>query len=248
MSGTPLPVSDLPTGTVTVRVVRESLANNLPSQPVELQVGSEVKKGATDAGGRVQFDGVAAGAQVQARATVDGELLRSQTFADAGTGGHSTDPGGGCRCRRWEGAAAHRARPRRTARQPGGLTLDAQSRILIELADEALEIYYILELASGASQSPSASFVIDLPPGARSVTMLEGSTPQATVAGTRVTVAGPIQAGRTPVQSRLSACHTTVEARASVRRSPPSCVASACSFVVTKGCSSHRPTPASARQ
>ena len=35
MSGRPLPVADLPAGTVTVRVVRGSMANVIPDQPVE---------------------------------------------------------------------------------------------------------------------------------------------------------------------------------------------------------------------
>lgn len=197
MSGTPLPVPDLPPGTVTVRVVRESLANNVPNQPVELQAGTDVRKGATDAGGRVQFDGVPPGAQVQARATVNGELLTSQTFPMPAQGGvrlilvaEVTRPG--------EKPAEAPAPSAPQGTSTTGLTLDAQSRIIVELADEALEVYYILELASGGTPA-AESFVIDLPAGARSVTMLEGNSPQATAAGTRVTVAGPIQSGRTPV-------------------------------------------------
>ena len=34
MSGMPLPVPDMPAGTVTVRVVRGNVANTIPNQPV----------------------------------------------------------------------------------------------------------------------------------------------------------------------------------------------------------------------
>ena len=42
MSGIPLPVSDLPVGAVSVRVVRGQLSNNIPDQPVELHQDDEV--------------------------------------------------------------------------------------------------------------------------------------------------------------------------------------------------------------
>jgi len=41
MSGVPLPVNDVAPGTVTVRVIRGSLANIVPGQDVELQVGAD---------------------------------------------------------------------------------------------------------------------------------------------------------------------------------------------------------------
>src|SRR6185295_7522553 len=42
--------------------------------------------------------------------------------------------------------------------------------------------------------------VIDLPPGTSGATPLEGSSPSATVAGNRITIAGPFASGTTSVQ------------------------------------------------
>jgi hypothetical protein len=90
MSGMPLYVDDLPAGTVAVRVVRRSFANNVTNHEVELIVrGVAVRpvQASTDESGRATFSGLEAGAVVMARTSVDGEELRSQTFelpADAG--------------------------------------------------------------------------------------------------------------------------------------------------------------------
>ena len=64
--------------TVTVRVVRERMGNNIAGQDVTLTVGKDKRTLKTDAQGRAQFDGLAAGTQVQATTTVDGEVLTSQ--------------------------------------------------------------------------------------------------------------------------------------------------------------------------
>ncbi len=62
MAGTPLPAPELPTGTVTVRVVRERMGNNIAGQAVTLTVGNGTTHDRqTDAQGRAQFDGLAAG-------------------------------------------------------------------------------------------------------------------------------------------------------------------------------------------
>src|SRR5689334_8530780 len=62
MSGIPRPVDDLPRGSISVRVIRGQLTNNIPNQPVELHVGSGVLTAKTDAEGRAQFDKVTPGA------------------------------------------------------------------------------------------------------------------------------------------------------------------------------------------
>src|SRR5687768_7279738 len=54
MSGVPLPTTDLPAGTVTVRVVRGALSNLVTGQAVEL-VGDASAKGTTDGAGRAEF-------------------------------------------------------------------------------------------------------------------------------------------------------------------------------------------------
>ena len=59
MSGIPLPSADVAAGTITVRVIKGSLANVIPNQPVELQVGTTTRKASTDAAGRASFEEVA---------------------------------------------------------------------------------------------------------------------------------------------------------------------------------------------
>src|SRR5258707_14358296 len=66
MSGIPRPVTDLPDGSISVRVIRGELSNNLTNQPVELRVGGKVLTVKTDEGGRAQFDKVTPGATVKA--------------------------------------------------------------------------------------------------------------------------------------------------------------------------------------
>src|SRR5262249_4460371 len=78
MSGVPRPVDDLASGSISVRLIRGSLSNNIAKHPVELRVGSEVRKATTDENGRAQFDKVPGGATVKASADVDGEHLESQ--------------------------------------------------------------------------------------------------------------------------------------------------------------------------
>src|SRR5437899_9975211 len=75
MSGIPRPVTDLPNGTISVRLIRGDLSNNLPNHPVELHVGAKVLTEKTDEAGRAQFAGLEAGATVKAVAVVDGERL-----------------------------------------------------------------------------------------------------------------------------------------------------------------------------
>src|SRR3982750_4106558 len=87
IAGTPLPAPELPDATVTVRVVRERMGNNIAGQAVTLTVGQEKRTVKTDAQGRAQFDKLTAGATVQATTTVDGETLTSQQFAVPGKGG-----------------------------------------------------------------------------------------------------------------------------------------------------------------
>src|SRR6476660_2769718 len=80
MSGIPRPTADVPVGTVSVRLIRGSLSNNISSHPVELHAGSKVTTVNTDDTGHAKFPGLAAGAVVKAVAVVDGERLESQEF------------------------------------------------------------------------------------------------------------------------------------------------------------------------
>ena len=87
MSGIPLPVGDLAVGTVTVRVVRGTMANVVADHPVELSGGSSPTIARTNESGRAEFSGLRPGMRVTATTTVDGERLASQEFTVPATGG-----------------------------------------------------------------------------------------------------------------------------------------------------------------
>src|SRR5438046_8670109 len=75
MSGIPRPVDDLPAGSISVRLIRGSLSNNISNHSVELHVGTKVQTVKTDENGRAQFDKVPAGTTVKATADVGGDDL-----------------------------------------------------------------------------------------------------------------------------------------------------------------------------
>src|SRR5262249_13167195 len=87
MSGIPRPVTDLPNGSISVRLIRGDLSNNIPTHPVELHAGSKVTTVKTDENGRAQFDKLEPGTTVKAVAVVDGERLESQEFPAPAQGG-----------------------------------------------------------------------------------------------------------------------------------------------------------------
>ena len=73
MAGVPLPAGDLPDATVSVRVVRERMGNNVVGAEVTLHIGGATRTAKTDAQGRAQFDGIPPGTVVEASAAIDGE-------------------------------------------------------------------------------------------------------------------------------------------------------------------------------
>ena len=88
MAGIPRPVTDLPDGSISVRLIRGQLSNNIASHHVELNFANgRVFKVNTDEAGRAQFDKVPAGESVKATADVDGEHLESQDFKAPSQGG-----------------------------------------------------------------------------------------------------------------------------------------------------------------
>src|SRR5688500_14756415 len=87
IAGQPLPAPELPNATVSVRVVRERMGNNVTGHEVTLNVGNSPRTAKSDAQGRAQFDGIPPGTVVQATTTVDGEALTSQQFSVPATGG-----------------------------------------------------------------------------------------------------------------------------------------------------------------
>jgi hypothetical protein len=199
MSGVPLPTSDIPAGTVTVRVVRGSLSNLVVDQPVEL-LGDASATAKTNDAGRAEFTGLRPGARIRAVTTVDGERLESQEFTLPATAGVrvmlvATDPE----------AARRSEEDRKLAEGPartGIVVLGDQSRFVIEPGEDGLTVYNIWQITNTARTpvQPAVPIVFDIPAGAQRPSLLEGSSPLASVAGTRVSVSGPFPPGMTLVQ------------------------------------------------
>ena len=70
------------------------------------------------------------------------------------------------------------------------------------MGDEALTGFYILQIvnATGTPVQPTEVFTLDLPEGAQGASMMQGSSPQASVAGAKLVVAGPFAPGQTQAQ------------------------------------------------
>lgn len=199
MSGQALPDAGLPAGTVTVRVVRGAITNNVTGVQVELHTREGVRTATTGPDGRAQFSGLAPGAAVRAVATVDGERIESAAFEVPARGGVRTLLAAGTGGAAPQGSGPAPGAPTGSV---GRLSLSPNSRIAVEFADDVLQVFYLLEVVNRSSGpvSPPGGLVFDLPDGAEGATVLDGSTPLATAAGDTVTLAGPIPPGATPLQ------------------------------------------------
>lgn len=200
MSGVPLPVADLAPGTVTVRVVRGTMANVIAGQTVELAGGSSPLSAKTNDAGRAEFTGLTPGTRVRASATVNGERLDSQEFTVPSAGGVrvalvATDPA-------TQKPAQGGGQVAQAPAQAGTVVLGERSRFVIEMGDEALNVFSLFDIVNSARGpvEPGQPVVFDLPAAALGAGMLDGSTPQAVVAGKQVRVNGPFQPGSTLVQ------------------------------------------------
>src|SRR5262245_19601165 len=72
MAGRTLPAPELTTGTISVRVVRERMGNNIANQPVRLKAGNRTLNSTTDAQGRAAFGDVPVGTSITVETVVDG--------------------------------------------------------------------------------------------------------------------------------------------------------------------------------
>lgn len=205
MSGQPLPDPSLPAGTVSVRVVRGSISNNVAKQPVEFTVDGAPRTVVTDEGGRAQIGGLKKGTKVRAVAVVDGERLETQEVivADSGI--------------RFILAAKD---PLASAPAVKGMVVfSPDSRVVAQFEQDRLEVFYILEI-SNTARTPvdiGGPVLIDLPRVARGATVMQESTPNASAKGTRVTVLGPFPPGLTMVNIGFEMPHSgavaTIEQR-----------------------------------
>jgi hypothetical protein len=202
MSGIPRPDPQLTTGTVTVRVARGSFANPIDSLTVELSVGGSPRQATTNGEGRAEFTGIAPGTTLKASATVAGERLESQEFSMPSNGGVrlaliAVDASAAS-----AGAPAAPAEPAVPA-QPGNVVLGEDSRFVFEAGEDGLNVFYVLQVKNGAAApvQPEKPVVFELPVAAKGAALLEGSSPQAKVAGRKLEIAGPFRPGDTVVQA-----------------------------------------------
>jgi hypothetical protein len=209
MHGQAIPAGELPAGSVTVRVVRQALGNNVAGATVELHGAGPVRTAVTAADGRAQFSGVPPGGAVHAIAVVDGERLESSAFEVPRAGGVRTilvaGLGLGSAGSTTPPASAPSAAPPTTA-APGELTFGNNTRLAIEFQDDTITVFYLLELVNpGASVTLEAPLVFALPEEATGATKLEGGSPIVTVAGNEVSIAGIVPPGVTaaPVAYRI---------------------------------------------
>jgi len=202
MNGRSLPAPDAPAGSATVRVMRQTLGNNVVGQEVTLTdaAGATVATRKTDDGGRAAFDGLRPGTAYTAVAVVSGERLVSQPFTQPPSGGVRVVLVAGLGAPGAPAAAA----PSTAAAKPapaGSITLGTQSRMVVEQADEFVEVFVLAELVNtteGPVSLPSP-IVFTPPSGALGTAVLEGST-AAALDGGRIVVKGPLPSGPTSIQ------------------------------------------------
>jgi len=210
IAGRALPAPELPDGVVSVRVVREAIGNDLPGQTVTVTAGGASASGTTGEDGRATISGLPVGAEATAEATVDGESLVSYAFEVPSSGGIRIILIAGME----EAAARKAAEETAAAAAPplqGTVVLGGDSRVVMEFRDDELTVFYVLEIVNTARRRVDIGgpLVFDLPDEAQGATVLEGSTPNATVRDDRVTVTGPFAAGGTPLQIAYRLPHST---------------------------------------
>ena len=165
-------------------------------------MGGKVIVVATDDGGRAQFSGLTPGAPLKAVAVVDGERLESQEFP--------APAGGGIRMLLVATDKEKEARAAEAAKAPavtGPVIIGGESRIVIEPdGEERARVYYLLDISNTAQVpvNPPTPFRFDVPTSALGTSIMEGSSPQASVNGRRVQVQGPFAPGNTLVQAAFA--------------------------------------------
>jgi hypothetical protein len=199
ISGSILPVSDVPVGTVTVRVIRGDFDKNLPGQVVEFTIDGKVRRIKTDDSGRATVTDLRRGTTLTAVTVVGSERLVSQEAVIADTGLRivlvATDPA----------AVAREAESKALASAPpvkGMVILGGESRVIVQFTNDKLQVFYLLDIVNSA-RTPvdiGGPLVFDLPRTARGAAVMEDSSKQATANGPHVTVTGPFAPGTTPVR------------------------------------------------
>jgi hypothetical protein len=210
MNGRSLPAPDAPVGSATVRVMRQTLGNNVVGQDVTIADAAGVTIGTrtTDDGGRAAFERLRPGTTYTAVAVVAGERLVSEPFTQPAAGGvrvvliaglGAAAPAGGTPAP--PAAAASPSAPPAPPAPAGSITLGTQSRMIVEQADEFVEVFVLADLVNNTDGPVSlpSPIVFTPPAGALGTAVLEGVT-SAVLEGTRIVVKGPLPSGPTSVQ------------------------------------------------
>ena len=201
MAGTPLPAPELSTGTVSVRVVRERMGNNIGNHPVTVKAGDRTLNGTTDAQGRATFSAVAPGTAVVVETVVDGETLRSREFTVPTSGGVRIALIAGLQAAAAKEQAARDEAAKQPARQ-GIVVFGGESRIIFEFQDDNLQVFYLLDIVNNARTPIDVGepLYVVFPEGAVGAGAMEGSSTLAVVQGDRLRINGPFPPGTTQVQ------------------------------------------------
>jgi hypothetical protein len=198
VNGKPLPAPELPAGTVTVRVVREAMANIIPGQSVTLTADGKTLTGRTNDAGRAEFPNLPAGAEIKAQTTVDGETIVSDGFRLPASGGVRVALiAGVARAveRRTQEQAAERAAPA----VKGIVTIGGDTRIIGEFQGDNLFFFYQVDIVNNARApvDTGGPFELELPADAATAALMEGSPKNAAIDGRHITVPGPFPPGTT---------------------------------------------------
>ena len=198
ISGVPLPAGDVARGSVSVRVIRGSFANNVSGQPVEFSVDGKTQVINTDANGRALLGGLQSGAHLRAATVLDGKRIESQDIVIGGTGLRvvlvGIDPEA-------ERRVAEDARLAAGPAVRGLVVLGPESRIVTQLTDDRLDVFYLLQVLNSA-RTPvdiGGPLVLDLPAEARGASLMDPSPKDASLSGARLILTGPFAPGATTV-------------------------------------------------
>jgi hypothetical protein len=198
ISGVPLPAADVAPGSISVRVIRGSFANNVAGQPVEFAVDGKMQTISTDANGRALLSGLTSGAHLRASTVLDGQRIESQDIIIAGTGLRvvlvGVDPEA-------EKRVAEDARLAAGPAVRGLVVLGPESRIVTQLTDDRLDVFYLLQVLN-SGRTPvdiGGPLMLDLPAEARGASLMDPTPKNATLTGARLTLTGPFAPGSTAV-------------------------------------------------
>lgn len=199
MSGRPLPSADVPPGSLSVRVAIGDFSNPVTGHLVDVSVDGESRTVTTGEDGRALVSGLRVGNTVRVSTMVNGVRLDSQPIPIGTTGMMvalvATDPA----------EAAVAAPPAEPGAAPvkGTVVLGPESRVIVELAENGLTVFYVMEVVNALSTPVDIDgpLIFDLPREARGTGMLPESSKQATANGPRIIVTGPFAPGVTRVEA-----------------------------------------------